>query len=516
MQALRASWIGGRLARSGAATHRSRNRSAPHDHTSPVIAGVALIAAGVTLYQLSRPGSLFGTTADVSVYLGGSIRLVHGAVPYRDFVFVQPPGFMLLATPVAFLSELIGTRDALAVLRLCTPVVSATSVVLVGRLVRHRGVPATLIACGVMALFPAELYALHSVLLEPVVDLYCLGGAVLVFDGDSMAGPRRLVAGGIIFGFAGTVKASAIIPVVVVAVLCLPELRRRLLPFAGGVVAGFGIPTLPFLLAAPAAFYRDVVATQLARIPASGRAPLPTRLGDLTGVSAFAGGDIVAIAAAITLAALVIAAFVLSRRRPTTLEWFALGSTVTVALAQLVPAQYYPHYAAFIAPFLAILLAVSLTRLIGNRATRLTLAAAAGIVAALLINQLAYIRGQSSPDVVAAVDSVIPAGGCVTSDAPRNLVTTDRFVAAAAGCTNMTDPAGTMLALGDSSEAADVWRAAFDHADYVVTDIAIRNWSVPGDASAYVASHFRLVHSGGLLIYVRDGFPAGKGEPPSS
>jgi len=51
---------------------------------------------------------------------------------------------------------------------------------------------------------------------------------------------------------------------------------------------------------------------------------------------------------------------------------------------------------------------------------------------------------------------------------------------------------------------------------YVVTDIAIRNWSVPGDASAYVASHFRLVHSGGLLIYVRDGFPAGKGEPPSS
>jgi hypothetical protein len=474
-----------------------------------VIGVLALVAAGVTAYQLSRPGSLFGITADVSVYFGASIRLVHGALPYRDYVFVQPPGFLLLATPFAFLSELIGTRDGLAVLRLCTPLVAAVSVVLVGQLVRHRGPAASFIACGVMALFPAELYALHSVLLEPVVDVCCLGGAVLIFDGDTLAGPRRLAAGGILFGLAGTVKASAILPVLVIAVLCLPRLRRRVLPFVAGVVLGFAVPTLPFFLAAPASLYRDVVTTQVSRIPASARVPVATRLGDLTGAAAVTNRDSVAIGATIALVALVVGAFALSRRRPTTLEWFAIGSCVAVGVAQLAPAQYYPHYAAFIAPFLAIVLAVSLARVVGERAPRLALVIAAASVAALLINQVSSLRGQSSPDVVAAVDSVVPAGGCTTSDAPRNLVTTDRFVATASGCTNMTDPNGTMLALGVGPAASAVWLATFHHTDYLVTDTPIARWTIPADASAYVASHFRVVRSDGLLIYVRHGVPAG-------
>ena len=489
--------------------HRSRGQGTPGDHTTTVIAVVALIAAAVTLYQLSRPGSLFGATADISVYLGGSIRLIHGAVPYRDFVYVEPPGFVLLATPVAFLSEVIGTRDALAVLRLSTPLVAAMSVVLVGRLVRHHGVPATLIACGVMALFPAELYALHSVLLEPVLDLCCLGGAALIFERDALAAPRRLTAGGALFGIAVSVKATAIIPVIVVVVLCLPALRRRVLPVAAGVVAGFAIPTLPFFVAAPAAFYRDVVTSQLGRIPASGRVPLPIRLGDLTGASAFAGGDVVAIASAIVVAGIVGAAFVMSRRRPTPLEWFALGSTVAVGVAQLVPAQYYPHYAAFIAPFLAILLAVSMRRLFAERVRALALAIAGVGVAVLATNQLEVLRGESTPDVVAAVDSIVPAGACATSDAPRNLITTDRFVAAAPGCTNMTDPGGTMLAVSTGPEATAVWLAAFEHVDFVVTETPIRQWSIPPQASAYVLSHFRVVPSERLFIYVRNGFPAG-------
>ena len=66
----------------------------------------AVLAAAITLYQLTRPGYLFGITPDISAWLGGSIRLVHGALPYRDFDLMQPPGFTLLASPFAFLSEL--------------------------------------------------------------------------------------------------------------------------------------------------------------------------------------------------------------------------------------------------------------------------------------------------------------------------------------------------------------------------------------------------------------------------
>jgi hypothetical protein len=87
------------------------------------------------------------------------------------------------------------------------------------------------------------------------------------------------------------------------------------------------------------------------------------------------------------------------------------------------------------------------------------------------------------------------------------LFTADRFQANTPGCTVMTDPDGTTLALSDGSpEAAATWRAAFTHTDYVVTDAPIGDWDLPTSAHipTYIADNFRLVRSGGLLIYVRD------------
>jgi len=129
----------------------------PRDRISTVIIAVfAVLAAGITAYQLSRPGFLLGITPDISAWFGGSIRLVHGALPYRDFDLLQPPGFALLASPFAFLSEAIGTRDALAAMRLCTPLLAAGNVLLIGYVVRHQGRTAVIVACAVMAFFPAD------------------------------------------------------------------------------------------------------------------------------------------------------------------------------------------------------------------------------------------------------------------------------------------------------------------------------------------------------------------------
>jgi hypothetical protein len=478
-----------------------------------VIVVAAVLAAGVTLYQLTRPGFLFGIAPDISAWLGGSIRLVHGALPYRDFDLTQPPGFALLATPFAFLSEVIGTRDALAVLRLCTPLLAAGNVLLVGKLVRHRGYAALIVACGVMAFFPAELYAIRSGLLEPVVDFFCLAGAAFVFDGEGFVeSRRRILLGGIAFGIAGTVKAPAIVPVVVVAVLCLPEVRRRLLPFVVGVVAGFGIPTLPFFLAAPGGFIRDVIGTQLGRIPAVDRVSVPVRLGDLTGIAGIGGGAVAALIATVVLAAIVVVAFVLPRRRPSRFEWFAIVATVLVGIVQLGPAWYYEHYAAFIAPFLAILLGVSITRLAEPRRSRAAMLVATAVAAVLLVSQVALVHGESVPDIANTVDTMVPAGACTLSDAPSKLVTTNRFVASAAGCTNMTDPQGATLSYGyGSAGAQQLWTVAVAHADYLVTSTPFADWYIPPDATlrAYVAANFTLHTAGGLLFYVRDGFPAG-------
>src|SRR5205807_1982698 len=76
---------------------------------------------------------------------------------------------------------------------------------------------------------------------------------------------RRLAWGGAALGFGGAIKVWAIVPVLVIVVLCLPHLRRAAI-FAGGVAAGFLIPVLPFVIASPSRFYDDVVVAQLARV----------------------------------------------------------------------------------------------------------------------------------------------------------------------------------------------------------------------------------------------------------
>ena len=477
---------------------------------------VALLAAGITFYQLTRPGFLFGITPDIAAWLGASIRLVHGAMPYRDFDLVQPPGFALLASPFAVLSEWIGTRDALAVLRLCTPVLAAACVLLIGKVVRHKGRVAVIVACGVMAFYPAELYALRSGLLESVVDFFCLGGAALVFEGDTFAGsPRRLLLGGIAFGIAGTIKAPAIIPVLVVSVLCLSDTRLRFLPFLTGVVAGFGIPTLPFFLLAPGSLIRDVVITALSSIPAGHRVSVTVRLGDITGTSVFGGGAASAIIATVVIGAIVVAAFVLRRRRPSPLESFAIAATLLAAIAQLGPDYYYAQYTAFVAPFLGLLLGIALARLVAQRSPRIVLAIVAAGVAVMCAYQLFTIHTSVTSDIAGVVDAVIPAGGCTLSDAPSKLVTTDRFVATASDCNDMIDPEGATLSYGyGSAGALHLWTVMVERSDYMVTSTPFADWYIPPDARLrdYVASNFRLLHSGRLLFYIRNGFPSGSGK----
>ena len=103
-------------------------------------------------------------------------------MPYRDFALLQPPGLVLVLTPYALLSFAVGSSGALMVLTACTPLLAAANVALVGRLVAPRGWRAALAACGLMAIYPATYEALLDGMLEPLMILFCLVGALLVFD----------------------------------------------------------------------------------------------------------------------------------------------------------------------------------------------------------------------------------------------------------------------------------------------------------------------------------------------
>jgi len=235
-------------------------------------------------FQYSRPGFLLGVTEyDDGPYFGSAVRLVHGSMPYRQFVLVQPPGITLLMSPAALLSYWTGTAWGLAIGRILTLLAGTAGVALAGLLVRHRGLLAVLVTCGITAVYSDAVAAAHTVLVEPWLVLFCLAGALAVFDRDRITtSTKRLAWGGVLFGFAGAVEAWAIVPVIVLAALCLPRLKRAAI-YAGGVAAGFLIPVLPFALAGPRQFYHSLITAQVGYRAHAARVGVLSRLRDMIG-----------------------------------------------------------------------------------------------------------------------------------------------------------------------------------------------------------------------------------------
>ena len=350
--------------------------SQPARWTRPGAVTVAIViitALGLALrlYQLSRPDYLIGVTEyDDGTDFGSAILLIHGDLPYRDFIMVQPPGITLLMAPVALVTKGIGTAWGMGVGRILTALAGAAAVGLGGLLVRHRGLLAVILTCGILAVYPAAVQAAHTVLLEPWLVLFCLAGMLAVFDGDRLASTRRLVWGGVLFGFAGAIKVWAIVPVLVILVLILAARQpRRAAAYAAGVVAGFAVPVLPFAALAPGTFYRSVVVAQLVRVDTV-RIPLGYRLHEMTGLTDVTGLTSTLVLSLISLLILAlvagssVAASRLTGQRPPLLEQFALAAGALTIIAFLWPADFYYHYAGFLAPFLALAIALPVARFV--------------------------------------------------------------------------------------------------------------------------------------------------------
>src|SRR5690242_21224120 len=78
-----------------------------------IIAAATLLAVGLRAYQLARPGHLLAATEyDDGADFGSALRLAGGAIPYRDFITVPPPGITDLMWPAPRQGQLAGTDAA--------------------------------------------------------------------------------------------------------------------------------------------------------------------------------------------------------------------------------------------------------------------------------------------------------------------------------------------------------------------------------------------------------------------
>lgn len=498
-----------------------------------VIIAATLLAVGVRLYDLSRPGYLLGISEyDDGTDFGSAIRLVHGAVPYHDFIMVQPPGITLIMYPVALITKGMGTITGMAVARVVTALASAAAVPVAGLLVRHRGFLATLVTCGVLAIYPDSVLAARTVLLEPWLVLFCLLGALAVFDRDGVTDSRRrLLLGGILFGFAGAVKVWAILPVVVILALTVRQ-PRRAARYAAGVALGFCVPVLPFALTAPTTFYRSVIIAQLVRNDLV-RIPQGYRLQQILGlvhVSQLATPLLVVIAVVVVLAiaAVCVIGSRLARSGPPPLDRFVLGTCALVAAAFLWPADFYYHYAGFLAPFVGLVIALPASRLLqaipdtGTPRWRALLRPGATVtaVAALVVLSVFQVIAEAHEasgvpaSEIAQAERIIPPGACVATDQASYTIAINRFVSPVPGCSVMVDGVGTDYALsngrngetgaGRSPAVEAAWLAEFRHASYAwLTTQQSRRIPWTPQLLAYFDSHFVPLTEGPDWLFVR-------------
>ncbi len=486
----------------------------------------AILGLAIRWATLVVTGHLTGSWEyDDAVYFGTAVQLVHGLVPYRDFVLIQPPGVPLALTPVALLSFPLGTHTALEAARGLVPLVSFANVLLLGRLLRHRSPLAVAAACLVLALFPDAILASSALLLEPFLNLFCLLGVLALFSGDQLTQRTDLtIWAGLAFGLGGTMKTWAVIPLAAVAVVML--LRGRVaqvvvLAVAAGV--GFLLPCLPFLLLAPGPFVHQVLLDQLGRTGQAGQ-PILVRLEFMTtvwpglGVPPGHRYQVLAAAAAGVLLAVFAAAFAVlpgegNRRIPTQLEAFALLSVLLVGLALCWPAEFFYHYAAFLAPFLALLLGLAVARLERRRPQLIAALVAVVFVGGLLHAAAIPALLQRAQDPSALLASTIPEGACVVTDESEYTLNADRFLARQKGCPVVVDALGTTISISGSQvpsspqaqAAAPAWLGYFSSATYLlITPLSGDRIPWNGPLESYVERNFHPVLESPVLVLKRN------------
>jgi len=497
--------------------HEGRTRSARLRGYWLTPPGLAILAATalaliLRLWMITRNGYFNGITEyDDGVYLGGSVRLLQGALPYHDFAFVQPPGILLLMAPVALLTKATTTAAAMTVARILTVLASTACIPLAGNLVRYRGVLVTVVTCGILAIYPDDVATAHTVLLEPWMNLLCLLAANAAFYRGRLARPGRLAWAGVALGFAAAVKFWAAVPAGVLLVLILlardqsgarPVRARRTKFYLAGLAAGLIIPVAPFALTAPGAFVRSTLLDQATR--AGSYVPVSLRLAHLTGLidflnrqgrfslhagihSLFAGGGAATtgIASAgwlpfgfaAVLVVVIAVGYTWDPNRPSQLEWFALATAALASLAILGYSAFFYHYPAFPGPWIALTAGGAVRSLGGRPEVRKAMIGCAAVlivaVAALQMNEVADL---GAPHAYADA-AVIPQGACVVTDEISMVISANRFTAAHPGCPDIIDSLATTLVLSNGvsvqggaqnmSSVVAAWRALLGKAQYV-------------------------------------------------
>jgi hypothetical protein len=397
--------------------------------TSVVVPVLVFVAFLARLLPVLRGGGLRGILAyDDGVYFGAADALLSGRLPYRDFVFLHPPGVLIVLAPFAALGRLTSDPIGFAAARVAFMAVGALNAALVYYVARRAGRVAAISAGGMYALWGPAVYAERTTLLEPLVNLGLLSALALL--GDVRVTPRRrLLLAGAVLGAATAVKLWAVVPLIVLAIWVLLRRGRSAgATFVSASAFTAALVSLPFFVNAPARMVRLVVLDQLGR-PNNGVSTLHRISGIVDYYHPGGGGSFthMVVLAVTTSTVVAIAAAVVAVTAPQLRVWVAL-LVVQTALLLLGPV-YYAHYATFIAPALCLVSGAAIAFVVARIDVQwwwrpLPVFALSCVALALLVIFGPVVR-EGRPVPAGAVAEVVEHARCVRADSTAALITTD-------------------------------------------------------------------------------------------
>lgn len=387
---------------------------------------IAAIAFLVRLVPVLRGGGLLGIgNYDDGVYYAAATGLIHGLLPYQDFLLLHPPAISLLLAPFAFLAQGIGDSYGFAVARLAWMVLGAVNAVLVWRILRPVGMVAAVFGGLGYAVFYPAVYSEKSTLLESPATTALLVAMLLLqpLVHDTSLPRSKAFAAGALLGLTITIKVWGVVTVLIVLGWLL-LLRRygAALRVAIGTAVAATVICLPFFVVAPTAMWNQVVRDQLSR---ERRISVTTleRLHEMAGLGIVDRSLPTAISVAAVAALLCCAALAWSYREARLAVLLMLGQGVFL----LATPTWFPHFAGFTAAPIALTGGAAIGRLTALARARPARIAVSVVAAGAL---LVYASGWATvsfnrpfPKNFQAFTAAAP--GCITSDDAVTLVQTN-------------------------------------------------------------------------------------------
>jgi hypothetical protein len=478
----------------------------------PAAALAAVVLLGLVLrlgLVLASPGDIRGSYGyDASVYYASADALLHGRLPYGDFVMLHPPGVMVALLPVAALGQLVGDHNAFMVGNALFTLLGAVNAALVMAVARRWGLSRSAALLGGLfyAVWFGAVEAEISARLEPLGSFLFLLGLLL---GSGAPSRRRAVLAGAALVGAVSVKAWWVVPVVVVLVWWAAERRREVLPvLAGGVGLGLLLDG-PFFALAPRAMTRMIVSDQLGRhdVGLAGLHRLAHVIGFEQAFPHRGKATLLLVVGVVALVALLALWCGWHNRAARPVLVVLVAQAAVIGLAP----SYFSFYSGYLAPAAALAVAATMAapRRIGSSVAGLAVAGAAALTAiTVLAHRPAFTTPVHGADVLA---DAVAGTDCVMADSPMILIQLDALSRGLAhDCPNWVDVTGRTYDVDAPPEHGPQgrvhnarWQA--DLTSYLLSgDAAILFRAETGaDATtvATIRSHPVLVRHGGVTVY---------------